>query len=107
MHCAVAKRRQSPRRSRCDAVIIVEEPDWAGAARHQLPDDEFKAAVRRIDGKQRMPGAVLTFLAYIEKGNFALAAEPLPQRRDIDRPWFRLRTHPCLPKRALVRGFDR
>ena len=52
--------------------------------RHQLPDDEFETAVGRIDRQQRMPGTVLPFLPHIEKGDLAVAAEPLPQCRDID-----------------------
>src|SRR5215831_192362 len=31
-----------------------------------------------------MPGAVLAFLAHVEKSHLPIAAEPLPDRRDVD-----------------------
>src|SRR5260370_27249437 len=91
-----------------NAVSIVEQYDRAGAPRHQLADQEFEAAVRRVDRQQRMPGAMRAFLAHIEKRDLACVAEPSPDGPDVDGFRCRIFGHCRLPiSEPLVRGCDR
>jgi len=84
MDRAIAQRHEPARRLVGDAVAVIDQHHRAGMPRHQLPDDQFEAAVRHTDREQRMPGAVLPLFADIEKRHFIAPAEPLSDGRDID-----------------------
>ena len=84
MHGGIAEARKPTRRPVGDPVAAVDQHDPARAPRHQPADIEFEPAIRQIDREQRMPGAVLTLLAHIEKRDLAAVAEPVPHGRDID-----------------------
>ena len=84
MHGGIAEARQPPRRLFGDPVAAVDQHDPARAPRHQPADIEFEPAIRQVDGEQRVPGAVLTLLAHVEKRDLAAIAEPVPHGCDID-----------------------
>ena len=84
MHGGIAEPGEPPRRLVGDPIAAIDQHDPARAPRHQPADIEFEPAIRQIDGEQRMPGAVLTLLAHVEKGDLAAIAEPVPHGCDID-----------------------
>src|SRR5258705_262866 len=67
----VAEPREPVRGALGDAITAIREHEPARAARHQSADVEFEAAVGQVDREQRVAGAVLAFLADIDKRDLA------------------------------------
>ena len=84
MQRASSRARQPARRPVGDPVAIVDQHDPARAPRHQTANLHFEPAIRQVDREQRVPGAVLTLLADIEKRDLAAIAKPASHGRDID-----------------------
>ena len=62
---------------------VIQNDDPAGSTRDEAHDFRFEAAIGDVYREQRVTLPVLTFLADVDKGNFAAIRQPVPDGVDF------------------------